>query len=106
MKKKYAIITIVSVLFLMNIFQFAWNQFAYRLFTDAIPNEEVALEVGKAILVGAFGEGVLNDPIEAIYNPSKKIWVVRQSPEGGYLGSVPVVVIRQHDGKILKLYLT
>ena len=104
--KKICISSLIVALLLFNIFQLSWNQFAYNLFTDAVPTEKVAREVGKAVLVGAFGEGIADDLFEVIYDQNKKSWFVYARPEGLFLGSVPVTVIRKHDGKILKLYLT
>ena len=52
----------------------------------------------------SFGEEILDlAPFEVIYDQNKKIWIVFPSPPGGYLGTVPKVIIRQQDGKILKL---
>ena len=100
MKKVY-IVTVVLFLLLLNAFQFSWNQFAYRLDMVAIPTEEIAIEVGKSILVGAYGEGVLQmEAYEAV--EVKNAWLVYGHYSDG-LWSMPQIVIRKSDGKILSM---
>ncbi|MCL1809750.1 MAG: hypothetical protein FWG42_08340 [Clostridiales bacterium] len=96
MKKIY--ISIIAILLLVNIFQFSWNQFAYNLSTDAVQTEEVALEVGKAIIVGTFGVAALER--EFLVGENNNSWIVAAPlPDG--LGWSYEVIIRKHDGKIL-----
>ena len=103
--KKIYVIMIIVILFLANIFQFTFNQFAYKLYRDAVPTEEVALEVGKAILKGAnYGSGEGDDLFEVFYDQSKKVWIVYATLPEGSIGSIPAIVIRKHDGKILKMH--
>jgi len=103
--KKICIISVITFLALGNIFQFAFNHFIHRFSGDAVPTKEVALEVGKAVLAGAYGEGVLNlEPFNVQQYYSTNAWVVYGTlPDG--LGSIPIVVINKRDGKILKLVM-
>jgi hypothetical protein len=103
--KKKRVIAIVVILSLVNLFQLSWNQYAYKLFQDAVPTEEVAIEVGKAVLAGAYGEGILELATFEVNEYSDKAWIVYGNLGKG-LGSWPVTIIRKNDGKILKLYLT
>lgn|GEM_PF-5687225 len=104
MRKEYAVFAIVFLL-ILNIFQFAWGHFAYKLFADAVPTEEIALEIGKAVLTGVCGEGILNEAFEVVYDRYKKSWVVYQLPPEGALGGIHKIIIRKHDGKVLEIQL-
>jgi len=100
--KKISVILIIVILLLANLFQFSYNQFAHRLFTDAVPTEAVALEVGKAVIAGAFGRGELDREV-IVWENSNNTWTVfAPLPDG--LGWSYEIVIRKRDGKILKMH--
>ena len=101
--KKKIIVSAIVILALLNAFQFSWDHFAYQLFTDAVPTEEVALEVGKSVLAGAYGEEVLNMEF-AVLEYNNNSWIVYGDPGG--IGGVPEIIIRKNDGKILKIQFT
>jgi len=102
--KKAYLILIIIILLLVNAFQFAWKIFAYRLPWYAIPTEEAALEVGKALLVSVYGEGVLDSaPFEVSYDKKRKAWIICGTLPEGYVGNTPGIIFRKHDGKIIKI---
>ncbi|MDR0766852.1 MAG: YbbC/YhhH family protein [Methanosarcinales archaeon] len=104
MKNKIFILYFIIVILLVgNVFQFGWNNNSNNLFTDAVPDEETALKIAEAVLVSAYGENVLLQPLNVRYNESKKAWVVTGTLPYGWVGGVPVIVIRKSDGMIMQL---
>ena len=106
MKMKTAILcSLIVILAVGNIFQLAWNHFAYKLSRDAVPTEEVALEVGKAVLVGVYGESVLRAaPFDVFYDKNRKAWIIIGTLPEGYVGGVPEITVRKSDGRILRIH--
>ena len=103
--KKIVFIAIIVALLLLNIFQFAWDNLAHRLFTDAVPDERTARAIAEAVLTAAFGEGRDPDSLNVVYLSKKKAWMVYKPIPEGYLGGGLEVMIRQRDGKIMELRL-
>jgi hypothetical protein len=103
-----------------NVFQF-WSNYSsdtpwndYSSFTDAVPNEETALKIAKAVIVAAYGEELmlLHEPYRVKFNESIQTWVVIGAiplPDGWDiegpppLGSAPEITIRKSDGKIMRI---
>ena len=111
MKNKTIVLyCIIAILLAGNVFQFCWNNYSNRLFTDAVPDEETALKIGEAVAYSAYDDGLWsNRPFKVIFIESKQVWVVYGTlPEdyegmGPVLGGTPEITIRKSDGKILKI---
>jgi len=106
MKKKMIVLCIaVIVLLAANIFQFTWNKYANRLWKDAVPNEETALQIGSAVIEAMYGKDFSGQRTYGVkYDDKKKVWYVWvqiQEDIGPPAGILPEVTIRQHDGKIM-----
>jgi len=74
---------------------------------DAVPDEETAISIGRAVLLSAFGESDFNqDPLNVYYNEGKKSWEVSGYVHEGWdwLSGPGLVFIRKSDGKILGIY--
>jgi hypothetical protein len=55
-------------------------------------------------LVSVYGEEVLsNKPFNVTYNNFRKVWIITGSLPEGFDGDIPEIVIRKHDGMILKI---
>ena len=103
MKKEFVVIIIVA-LALLNLFQLGWNLFTHRLPWDAIPNEEAALVVGKALLASVYGgESELDRKITVTYDERREAWIIVAHLPDGYVGATPGIVFRKSDGKILEI---
>jgi len=106
MEKTKLVVIIIFLLFL-NIFQFAWNHIEYRKYATAVPDEQTAIEIGKAILVATFGDGMLEgEPFEAVYIPNRKAWWVASPLPYNAVGGTPQVIIRERDAKVLSLSIS
>ena len=99
---------VIVALALLNIVQFFCSNYSHGLFTEAIPNEEAAIAVGRAVLVAAYGEDMImnQEPFRARYDERKKCWIVTGTwPDNKNLvGGLGVVYIRKSDGKVIKIY--
>ena len=106
MKRKVTI-AIILALIILNIGQFTCNNLMNKLFTDAIPDEETAVIVGKAVLIATYGEDMIlsQEPFHARYDERKKYWVVSGTwPDNPNLvGGIGTVFIRKSDGKVIKI---
>jgi len=102
MKNKILYISILIFLLLLNIFQFVWEHMAYRLFTDAVPDEQTALKIGGAVLAAVY---YIEPDLKVDYDPKRKIWAVYYTAPEDSLGGSATVVIRKRDGKILYTHL-
>jgi hypothetical protein len=103
MKKVIKILLVIALLGL-NIIQFYIYNYSHNLRVEAVPNEEVAIQIAEAVLIPIYGEDVLlNRPFKAIYDKSLKSWIVIGTLPEGYLGGVPEIVIRRKDGRIMKI---
>ena len=102
MEKRLIILCcIIAILLASNIFQFAWNN-TNPLSVDAVPDEETALKIAKAVLASAYGDNVLsNGPLNVFFDESIQVWYVYGSLPEGYVGGVPEITIQKSDGKIL-----
>ena len=95
---------LIGILVAGNIFQIVWNSFANKLFTDVVPTEEIALEIGQVILIGMFGETILDkSPFNVQYDDNSKAWVIVGTLPDNYLGGVPKITIRKNDGRVLEI---
>jgi len=102
--KKWYYVLIIAVLTLLNLIQLGWSLLSNRLPWDAIPTEEAALEVGKALLVSVYGEGVLDSgPVTVMYDTKRNAWFVGISLPENYVGGSAAILFRKSDGKILRI---
>jgi hypothetical protein len=113
-KKKVIVWCAISILIIGNVFQFAWNY--SRLFTDAVPDEETARIIAKAVLAEDYSEPLFQSEGEYVYrifdvtfNRFRRAWVVSANfplpPEGYSLfhGWIPEVTIRMRDARIVSI---
>ena len=98
--KKNIVISIIAVLFLLNVLQFSWDFFAYRSMPDAVPDEETARAIGAVM----FGEKTDPDSLIVTYLPKKKAWHIYEPVPEGYVGGDYLIVIRQRDAKPIYRY--
>ena len=120
MKNKTLILYfIIAILLAGNVFQF-WNNYSsnsipneevywsdYLSFTDAVPDEETAIKIAKAVSVSAYGEEWSDRPFRVRFYESEQVYFVSGGlPEGvpPMPGGTPEITIRKSDGKILKIY--
>jgi hypothetical protein len=112
--KRIIIWCVIALLIIGNVFQFAWNH--SRLFGDAVPDEETAIIIAKAVLDEDFSEPLFLSGGENVYrtfdvtfNRFRRAWVVSANfpapPEGYVLfhGWVPEVTIRMRDARIISI---
>ena len=102
MRKKKAILVIVF-LTALNMFQFSWNKYADILLFDAVTTEEMALEIGRAVMAD-IGEFMLNMDFYAV--EYKDTWIVYGYHLGDALIQLPEITIRKRDGKILHFHMS
>ena len=121
MKNKNKLIVlcfIIAILFVGNVFQF-WNYYSKDTDSDmdtssgiifgvyprnAVPDEETALNIAEAVLVSVYGEDVLSSkPFNVAFDESNQVWIIKGSLPEGTNGGVPEIVIKKHDGTILKI---
>ena len=102
-KRMIILYCIIAILLAGNIFQFVWNNTS-QLSVDAVPDEETALKIAEAVLVSAYGNNVLSDPLKVAFNEAIQVWCVYGTLPEGYVGGVPEIYIQKSDGKILKIY--
>ena len=103
--KKIVILAII-ILLLLNIGQLLYSSFSNRLYIVAVPNEETAIEVGKAVLMAKYGEGILNqEPFSVRYTRILGYWTVSGTRSDGASleGRVVSVTISKNDGRILRM---
>jgi len=106
MRKKVITVVIIT-LAMLNIAQLISNIAVHRISTDAIPDEETALAVGRAILSSVLGEEavLLNEPFSVGYlDTHKQYWAVAGFNNPEYLGVPPSITIRKSDGKVLGIF--
>lgn len=100
----------IVILLLLNVAQFLFNNYAHRLPIDAIPDEETAMVVGKAVLEAVCGKDmILNQgPFNARYDERKKYWVVSGTwpDDPNLVGGLSYIFLRKSDGKILEIVHT
>lgn len=102
--KPYLLWCIIGVLLILNIYQFSLHGFSGRLSVVAVPDEKTAVGIAETVLLSVYGEDVLDKkPFHATFNTTKKEWIITSSLPEGYVGGVPEIVIRQSDGKIMKI---
>ena len=67
-----------------------------------VPTAEVAVGIHKAVTTGIYGrDSIGHEPFRAVR--SGDYWVVYGDLPKGFLGGVPVTVIRASDGKIISV---
>jgi len=95
------------ILLLVNVFQFIWGIYGIPFSANAVPDEEIALKIAEAVLVAAYGDAVLLDRPFVTSKPQLgNIWHVTGTLPDGFMGVTYEVIIRRHDGKVLKTGLT
>ena len=111
--KMALLLFVVAALVAGNIYQLASN--SSRLYAHAVPNEETALAIARAILNASHWEGVFDLPsgsysisLSAQLDRRKGVWIVTgewpEVPEGYLkLGVLPEVSIRMRDGMIKRV---
>jgi hypothetical protein len=102
--KTKLMLAVATALVLFNVGQLLNNSFSHRLHVDAIPNEETALAVGRAILMATLGDITYEDePFHAFFDNRNKQWTVSSGwPDNpNLIGTVGAVVLRMSDGKVL-----
>jgi len=107
MNKVKILYVIIACLVAINVFQFVLYNMRHMLFTDAVPDEETALVIAKAVLSSAYGKHVLNqEPFAVTYICEGKYWYVcgNWPDDPNLVGGVASVNIRKSDGKILRLH--
>jgi len=71
------------------------------LFTDAVPNEEVAVSIASSVLSAKYGDGVFSmRPFSVDFNESENLWIVSGVLPDDYYDAVVQVAIRKSDAKI------
>lgn len=119
-KKTFILYFIIATLLVGNAFQF-WNNYSsdahwnnYLSFTYAVPDEETALKIAKAVIVAAYGEDLMlrHEPYRVRFNETTQAWLVVGTiplPDGWDmegpppLGQAPEIIIRKSDGKIMRI---
>ena len=100
-------ITIIIVLVLLNFFQLGWNYLERNPAWDAIPTEEAALEVGKALINSIYGKGEFDYDFSVTYDEKRNAWYVCVilPDDNGLLrvGATAGVLFRRSDAKILEV---
>ena len=106
MKKKVAI-SIIIVLVLLNFLQLGWSYLESKPAWDAIPTEEAALEVGKALISSIYGNSEFDYDYTVTYDEKRNAWyvlMIRTDNDGLFrVGATAGVLFRRSDGKILKV---
>ena len=106
MKTKIAI-SIIIVLVLINLLQFGWKYLDSKPSWDAIPTEEAALEVGKALINAIYGKSEFDYDYSVTYDEKRNAWyvlMIRTDNDGLFrVGATAGVLFRRIDGKILKV---
>jgi len=108
MKNKVTI-SIIIVLILVNIFQLIWNYLESKPAWNAIPTEEAALEVGKALINSVYGKSIYDDyDYTVIYCEKRDAWYVSKSLQYNnntliIVGAASGVLFRRSDGKLLEV---
>ena len=113
-KKRVITWCVITLLIIGNVFQLVWNH--SRLFGDAVPDEETAIVIAKAVLDENYSEPLFLSGEENVYrifdvtfNRFRRAWVVSAifpaPPEGYSLfhGWVPEVTIRMRDARIISI---
>ena len=117
-KKVIILLCIITLLLIVNVFQFVWNY--SHLFTDAVPDEKTALLLAENVIRAMYGDDYFHPSPSApewliitldetvAFDRLRGAWVVTgvlpQPPDGGLVtGSVPEVVIRKRDGRIISV---
>lgn len=104
-RKRVIVVAIILVLFLLNVFQFTWDFFAYPLNEDVVPDEQAAISIGGAVLSARYKKELDTSSFEAFYIPDKKAWYVGDfTYHEERVGGAPRVIIRKRDGKVLEFY--
>ena len=99
MEKKKLSTMLILILLLGNIFQFVWGVYGLPFSKDAIPDEETALRVAEAVLKSVHGDSFVVKVTLVVEQKNGKWYVSAKN----WLDKAPGVVIRKHDGKILKI---
>jgi hypothetical protein len=103
------LIAAIVVFAALNAVQLLYSSFSDRLFLDAVPDEQTAIEVGRAVLLAAYGEEVIlnQEPFSARYNPFRGHWAVSGTrPDAPDIErGIGSVLIRKNDGRILRIQL-
>jgi len=106
MKKGLSIAAIIALV-LLNVVQYMCYNYPYKLVAEAIPDEETAIAVGKAVLIATYDKDMImnQEPFSARYDEQKKYWVVTGTwPDNPNLvGGLGAVCIRKSDGKVVKI---
>ena len=119
MKTKMIILfCVIALLLIGNVFQYVWNY--SHLFTDAVPDEKTALIIAENILLAMYGDdyfypglptpewGIMTLNETVAFDRIRRAWVVTgvlpHPPDGSLvMGTVPEVVIRMRDGRIISV---
>ena len=103
--KKLMIIAII-LLAALNVGQLLYNTFSDRLVIVAIPSDETAVEVGKAVLLARYGEAVLSqEPFTVRYNRFFGYWVVSGTRSDDFSDERGIfsVSIHKNDGRVMRM---
>ena len=98
---------IIIVLILLNLFQLARNCLESKPAWDAIPTEEAALEVGKALINSVYGKSEFYYDFTVTYDEKRNAWYICEIPQDNdglfHVGATAGVLFRRSDGKILEV---
>ena len=102
MKFRYCVIIL---LVLTSMYQFILYKYPVSLFGDIIHDAETAIERTKPIFIQLRGGDFENIFLTAEYIDSRSYWIIRSCllPNMIYDGTLPIITIRQRDGKIMKI---
>jgi len=102
MKLKKSSFAIISLLILLNLFQFLWyfNPVGF-LGEPLVPNEETAIAIARNFDERVSRRGTDGMVFMGAYIDGNGRWFVRMSPPMGYLGRSYTFVIRARDGRVI-----
>ena len=94
---------IITILVLLNMFQFLWYINPFAFFSDPyVHNEETAISISRNFFTNMRGNEIGNDVFTGEYVGRNGQWIVYMSPPRGYLGRSYIFVIRARDGRVIE----